>query len=46
MLIILVLVVLVERNFSKLNIIKIYLRLTKSQGRLNGLVLLYIKKEI
>ncbi|KAL2605097.1 hypothetical protein AAZX31_09G122000 [Glycine max] len=35
-----------ERNFLKLKIIKIYLRSTMSQQRLNGLALLSIEKEI
>ena len=46
MLTILVLVVSAERSFSKLKIIKIYLRSTMSQESLNGLVILSIEKEI
>ena len=34
-----------ERSFSKLKLIKSYLRLTMSQQRLNGLALLYIEKK-
>jgi len=44
MLTILVLVFLAKRSFSKLKIIKTYLRSTMSQERLNGLVLLSILK--
>jgi len=35
-----------ERSFSKLKIIKTYLRSTMSEERLDELVLLYIEKEI
>jgi len=41
-----VLVVFAERSFLKLKILKIYLRSTMSQKRLNGLVILSIEKEI
>jgi len=46
MLTILVLVVSTERNFSKLKIIKTYLRSRRSQERLNILVLLSIEKKM
>lgn len=46
MLIILVSVASVEYNFSKLKLIKSYLRSTMSQYILNGLALLPIEKEI
>ena len=46
MLTILVSIVSAKRNFSKLNTIKTYLRSTMFQERLNGLVLLFIEKEI
>ena len=35
-----------ERNFSKLKLVKNYLRSTMSQERLNGLTMLSIEKEI
>jgi hypothetical protein len=35
-----------ERSFSKLKLIKSYLRSTMSQQRLNGLALLAIEKEM
>ena len=35
-----------ERSFSKLKIIKSYLRSTMSQDRLNGLAILSIEKDI
>jgi len=44
MLIILVSITLAERKFLKLNIIKIYLRSTMSQQRLNKFIILSIKK--
>jgi len=44
MLTILIWVVSAERSFSKLKLIKSYLRSTMSQQRLNGLVLLSIEK--
>jgi len=37
-------VALAERSFSKLKLIKSYLKLTMSQQRLNGLALLSIEK--
>jgi len=46
MLTFIVLVVSAKRSFSTLKIIKIYLRLTMSQERLNKLILLYIEKEM
>jgi hypothetical protein len=45
-LIILVTVASVERKFSKLKLIKSYLRSTMSQERLNGLVILSIEKKM
>ena len=39
-------VVFAERSFSKLKLIKSYLRLTMSQKRLSGLTILSIKKEM
>ena len=35
-----------KRSFSKLKLIKSYLRLTMSQERLNGLAMLSIKKDL
>jgi len=46
MLTFIVLVVSAKRSFSTLKIIKINLRLTMSQERLNKLILLYIEKEM
>ena len=43
---ILVTVTSAERSFSKLKLIKSYLRLTMSQKRLSGLAILSIKKEM
>ena len=38
-------VAFVERSFSKLKLIKSYLRSTMSQKRLSGLVILHLKKK-
>jgi len=45
MLTILVSIASAKRNFSKLKLIKFYLRLTMSQERLNELTLISIEKE-
>ena len=46
MLIIPVTVVFVKKSFSKLKLIKSYLRSTMSQEKLNGLAILSIEKEL
>ena len=43
---VLVTVASTERSFSKLKLIKTYLRSSMSQERLNGLAILSIKKEL
>ena len=43
---ILVIIAYVERTFSKLKLIKSYLRATMSQERLNGLAILSIEKNM
>ncbi|KAL5835174.1 hypothetical protein ACOSQ4_014671 [Xanthoceras sorbifolium] len=39
-------VVSAERSFSKLKLLKSYLRTTMTQDRLNGLALIYIEKDM